>query len=104
MNILHVAILYRDTTIFYMVVGSKVFARSLLLATDNNGNSLLHMVGQKRKSQASERMQSHASQLRKELQLFEVHFYSPINIDIDIVHMHTLIFSHSIISLLYKKG
>ena len=58
MNILHVAILYRHTAIFNMVVEFKVFARSLLSTTDNSRNSLLHMVNQKRKSQASERMQS----------------------------------------------
>ena len=58
MNILHAAILYRHTTIFDMVVESKVFVRSLLSTTDNNGNSLLHMVSQKRKNQVSERMQS----------------------------------------------
>ena len=79
MNILHVAILYRHIEIFDIVAKSELLARSLLSATDNKGNSLLHMVGLKRKSQASEKMQSPASQLQKELLLFKVHFYLPIN-------------------------
>ena len=79
MNILHVTILYRHIDIFDMVVKSEVLARRLLSATDNKGNSVLHMVSQKRKSQASEKMQSPALQLQDELLLFEVHFYLPIN-------------------------
>ena len=79
MNILHVAILYRHIEIFDIVAKSELLARSLLSATDNKGNSLLHMVGLKRKSQASEKMQSPAFQLQKELLLFKVHFYLPIN-------------------------
>lgn len=79
MNILHVAILYRHIDIFDMVIKFEVLARRLLSATDNEGNSILHMVSQKRKSQASEKMQSPALQLREELLLFEVRFYSLIS-------------------------
>ena len=79
MNILHVAILYRHIEIFDIVSKSELLARSLLSATDKKGNSLLHMVGLKRKSQASENMQSPAFQLQKELLLFKVHFYLSIN-------------------------
>ena len=62
----------------YIVAKSELLARSLLSAIDKKGNSLLHMVGLKRKSQASEKMQSLAFQLQKEL-LFKVHFYLSIN-------------------------
>ena len=84
MNILHVAILYRHIDIFDMVIKYEVYSRRLLSATDYEGNSILHMVSQKRKSQASEKMQSPALQLRDELLLFEVYFYLPINHK----HMH----------------
>ena len=73
MNILHVAILYRHIDIFDMVIKHEVFSRRLLSATDDKGNSVLHMVSKKRKSQASEKMQSPALQLRDELLLFEVY-------------------------------
>ena len=79
MNILHMAILYRHIDIFYMMIKSEVLARRLLSATDNEGNSILHMVSQKRKIQASEKMQSPALQLQDELLFFKVHFYSPIS-------------------------
>ncbi|KAJ9689843.1 hypothetical protein PVL29_012487 [Vitis rotundifolia] len=88
MNILHVAILYRHIDIFDMVVKSEVLARRLLSGTDNKGNSVLHMVSQKRKSQASEKMQSPALQLQDELLLFEkvksackMHLTKPLNKD-----------------------
>ena len=75
MNILHVAILYRHIDIFDMVIKNEVFSRRLLSAIDDKGNSVLHMVSKKRKSQASDKMQSPALQLRDELRLFEVYFY-----------------------------
>ncbi|XP_034681907.1 uncharacterized protein LOC117911615 isoform X1 [Vitis riparia] len=88
MNILHVAILYRHIEIFDIVSKSELLARSLLSATDNKGNSLLHMVGLKRKSQASEKMQIPASQLQEELLLFKkvksackMHLTKPLNKD-----------------------
>ncbi|KAL6332603.1 hypothetical protein AAG906_009923 [Vitis piasezkii] len=88
MNILQVAILYRHNKIFDMLVKSTMLPRSLLSATDNEGNSLLHMFGQKRKSQANERMQNPAFQLRKELLFFQevkqnckMHLTKPLNKD-----------------------
>ena len=75
MNILHVAILYRRIDIFDMVVKDEVFVRRLVSTTDKEENSILHMVSQRRKSQASEKMQNPAMELRDELRLFEVHFY-----------------------------
>ena len=75
MNILHVAILYRHIDIFDTVVKHEVFSRRLLSTTDKKGNSILHMVSKKRKSQASEKVQNPAVQLRDELLLFEVHFF-----------------------------
>ena len=88
MNMLHVAILYRHINIFDMVVKHEVFAKRLLSTTNEEGNSVLHMVSQKRKSQASEKMQNPVIQLRDELLLFEVHFYLPIN------HKHIQYCSH----------
>ncbi|KAJ9705701.1 hypothetical protein PVL29_003669 [Vitis rotundifolia] len=88
MNILHVAILYRHIEIFDIVAKSELLARSLLSATDKKGNSLLHMVSLKRKSQASEKMQSPTFQLQKELLLFKkvksackMHLTKPLNKD-----------------------
>ena len=77
-NILQLAILYRHKEIFEMVVNSNVLTSSVLSATDHDGNSLLHMVGQKRKSQASERMQCPAFQLQKELLFFQVRPHLPL--------------------------
>ena len=79
MNILHVTILYHHIEIFYIMAKSKLLARSLLSTTDNKGNSLLLMVGLKRKSQASEKMQALHSNYKKSLLLFKVHFYLLIN-------------------------
>ena len=79
MNILQVVILHHDEEIFDMLVKSEVLPRRLFLATDNQGNSLLHMVGQNIKSQANEKMQNPAFQLRNELMLFQVHFNLPIS-------------------------
>ncbi|KAJ9705703.1 hypothetical protein PVL29_003671 [Vitis rotundifolia] len=57
----------------YEIFGNKfeVLARKLLSTTNNEGNFILHMVSLKRKSQASEKMQSPTLQLRDELLLFE---------------------------------
>ena len=71
MNILHVAILYRHIDFFDMVIKDEVFAKRLLSATGKEKNSVLHMVSQKRKSPASEKMQSPALQLQNELLLLE---------------------------------
>ena len=103
MNILQVAILHRQEEIFYMLVKSGVLPRSLFLSTNDQGNSLLHMVGQNTKSRASEKMQNPAFQLRNELLLFQVHFNLPISDEHKhCVHAHTCV-SHLIISLHYQK-
>ena len=103
MNILQVAILHQDEEIFDMLVKSEVLPRRLFLATDNQGNSLLHMVGQNIKSQASEEMQNPAFQLRNQLMLFQVHFNLPISDEYKhFVHAYTYL-SHLIISLYYPK-
>ncbi|XP_059596325.1 uncharacterized protein LOC104878396 isoform X2 [Vitis vinifera] len=88
MNILQVAILHRQEEIFYMLVKSEVLPRSLFLSTNDQGNSLLHMVGQNTKSRASEKMQNPAFQLRNELLLFQdvkkackMHLTKPLNND-----------------------
>ncbi|KAL6332598.1 hypothetical protein AAG906_009918 [Vitis piasezkii] len=68
---------------------SEVLPRRLFLATDNQGNSLLHMVGQiNTKSQVNENMQNPAFQLRNELMLFQdvkkackMHLTEPLNND-----------------------
>ena len=86
MNILHVAIVYRHIYIFNMVIEHELLSRRLLSASDDEGNSVLHMVSQKRKSEASEKMQSPALQLRDELLLFEVYF------DLSIHHKHIYIY------------
>ena len=90
MNILHVAIIYRHIYIFNMVIEHELLSRRLLSASDDEGNSVLHMVSQKRKSETSEKMQSPALQLRDELLLFEVCFDIYIYIYIYIVHMYPL--------------
>ncbi|RVX08049.1 hypothetical protein CK203_014686 [Vitis vinifera] len=86
MNILQVAILHQDEEIFDMLVKSEVLPRRLFLATDNQGNSLPHMVSQN--SQASEKMQNPAFQLRNQLMLFQdvkkackMHLTEPLNND-----------------------
>ena len=56
MNILHVAIIYRHVDIFNMVIKHEVLSRRLLLVTDKEGNFVLRMVSQKRKSQTGEKM------------------------------------------------
>lgn len=76
-NILHVAIKYRQIEIFEVVVKKEMLARRLIRKTDNVGNSILHMVGKKKKTgYAAEKIQSPALQLQKELLLFEVDFQS----------------------------
>ena len=75
-NILHVAIKYRQIEIFEVVVKKEMLARRLIRMTDNVGNSILHMVGKKKRTgYAVEKIQSPALQLQKELILFEVNFH-----------------------------
>ncbi|KAL6333853.1 hypothetical protein AAG906_031151 [Vitis piasezkii] len=70
-NILHFAIKYRQIEIFNLVVNNEFIARKLVRKLDNEGNSILHMVGKKRADYVPEKIQSPALQLQKELILFE---------------------------------
>ena len=71
-NILHIAIQYRQLEIFEMVTESDMLSRRLLRATDAKGNSLLHMVGKKRKGPKTETAEGPALDLRDQLAWFEV--------------------------------
>ncbi|GMP75627.1 hypothetical protein CsSME_00032639 [Camellia sinensis var. sinensis] len=70
-NILHVAIKYRQIHIFDFVEKLEIPMRRLLRKINNDGNSILHMVGTK--TEDAEDMRSPALLLREDLLLFEVH-------------------------------
>ncbi|WJZ95918.1 hypothetical protein VitviT2T_014653 [Vitis vinifera] len=70
-NILHFAIKHRQIKIFNLVVNNEFIARNLVRKLDDEGNSILHMVGKKRADYVPEKIQSPALQLQKELILFE---------------------------------
>ncbi|WJZ95926.1 hypothetical protein VitviT2T_014658 [Vitis vinifera] len=70
-NILHFAIKHRQIKIFILVVNNEFIARNLVRKLDDEGNSILHMVGKKRADYVPEKIQSPALQLQKELILFE---------------------------------
>ena len=72
-NILHFAIKHRQIKIFNLVVNNEFIARNLVRKLDDEGNSILHMVGKKRADYVPEKIQSPALQLQKELILFEVY-------------------------------
>ncbi|XAR53818.1 hypothetical protein NMG60_11022507 [Bertholletia excelsa] len=69
-NILHVAIKYRQMHIFDLVEKMDIPMRRLVRKIDNNGNSILHMVGMKG-DQVTEDMRSPALVLQEDLLLFE---------------------------------
>ncbi|KAA8515559.1 hypothetical protein F0562_018830 [Nyssa sinensis] len=71
-NILHIAIKHRRKEIFNLVERMEMPMKRLIRKIDNNGNSILHMVGAKRNHRMTEKMQSPALQLQEELLLFEV--------------------------------
>uniref|UniRef100_F6GZA3 PGG domain-containing protein n=1 Tax=Vitis vinifera TaxID=29760 RepID=F6GZA3_VITVI len=71
-NILHFAIKHRQIKIFILVVNNEFIARNLVRKLDDEGNSILHMVGKKRADYVPEKIQSPALQLQKELILFEL--------------------------------
>ncbi|XP_028068438.1 ankyrin repeat-containing protein At5g02620-like isoform X2 [Camellia sinensis] len=68
-NILHVAIKYRQIHIFDFVEKLEIPMRRLLRKINNDGNSILHMVGTK--TEDAEDMRSPALLLREDLLLFE---------------------------------
>ncbi|XAR65699.1 hypothetical protein NMG60_11009890 [Bertholletia excelsa] len=72
-NILHVAIKYRQMHIFDLIVDErkKTLMRWITRKIDNNGNSILHMVGLKENAEKVEDMRSPAIVLQEDLLLFE---------------------------------
>ncbi|KAG7963029.1 hypothetical protein I3843_09G097100 [Carya illinoinensis] len=70
-NILHIAIKYRQLSIFYHVTKGEVTKRRLVRKFDNEGNSILHVVGMKSKDYMPEKLQSPALELQDEMQWFE---------------------------------
>ncbi|KAA8520151.1 hypothetical protein F0562_014407 [Nyssa sinensis] len=70
-NILHVAIKYRQIQILDILEKMKIPMRWLARKIDNNGNSVLHMVGIKAEHHSAEDMRSPALLLREDLLLFE---------------------------------
>ncbi|THG17091.1 hypothetical protein TEA_008169 [Camellia sinensis var. sinensis] len=70
-NILHVAIKYRQIHVFDYVVKMEIPMTRLIRKIDNNGNSILHMVGIKADDFIRDDMPSPALQLQEDLLLFE---------------------------------
>ncbi|XP_042757038.1 protein ACCELERATED CELL DEATH 6 isoform X2 [Lactuca sativa] len=70
-NILHVAIKYRQIQIFDIVEKMETPMTRLIRKIDNNGNSILHMVGIKATEAGHEDMRSPALILQEDLLLFE---------------------------------
>lgn len=71
-NILHVAIKYRKVQIFDVVERMEIPMMRLIWKIDNNGNSILRMVGIKAAEVGTEDMRSPALILQEDLLLFEV--------------------------------
>ncbi|XP_031285356.1 ankyrin repeat-containing protein ITN1-like [Pistacia vera] len=79
-NILHVAIKYRQLEIFELVRQLEVPMRRLVRKIDNNGNTILHMVGVKIKDFVPEKMEGPALVLQDEL-----HWYQRVK-DVSVPH------------------
>ncbi|XP_044483287.1 ankyrin repeat-containing protein ITN1-like isoform X1 [Mangifera indica] len=79
-NILHVAIKYRQLEIFELVKEKEAPMRRLVRKIDNNGNTILHMVGVKRKDFVPEKMEGPALVLHEEL-----HWYQRVK-DVSLPH------------------
>ena len=75
--ILHVAIKYRQLEVFEHVSKMEVPMRWLVRRLDNNGNTILHMVGMPIHDYVPEKMLGPALQLQEELLWFEVLFSLP---------------------------
>ncbi|KAG6755796.1 hypothetical protein POTOM_039201 [Populus tomentosa] len=73
-NVLHVAIKYRELKIFELVTKMEVPMKRLVRKIDNEGNSILHTVGIKRKDFVSEKMEGPAFLLQEELLWFELEY------------------------------
>ena len=72
--ILHVAIKYRQLEVFELVSGMEVPMRWLVRRLDNDGNTILHMVGMPVHVYVPEKMLCPALQLQDELLWFKVLF------------------------------
>ncbi|KAG6641810.1 ankyrin repeat-containing protein At5g02620-like [Carya illinoinensis] len=70
-NILHIAIRHRRLKIFEVVAKQEVPMKRLVRKFDNEGNSVLHVVGLKRKEYIAEKIRGPALELREEMQWFE---------------------------------
>uniref|UniRef100_A0A7N2LT17 PGG domain-containing protein n=1 Tax=Quercus lobata TaxID=97700 RepID=A0A7N2LT17_QUELO len=70
-TILHVAIKYRQLEVFKLVLTMEVAMRWLVRRLDNDGNSILHMVGIKRDDYVPEKLRGPALELQEELLWFE---------------------------------
>ncbi|KAA8526402.1 hypothetical protein F0562_008395 [Nyssa sinensis] len=71
-TILHLAVMYRQKEIFNMVEKMEIPMRRLTQRSDKDFNSILHMVGKRRKGDVPEKiMRSPALQLQKDLLRFE---------------------------------
>ncbi|KAG2688463.1 hypothetical protein I3760_09G096600, partial [Carya illinoinensis] len=70
-NILHIAIKYRQLSIFDLVMKGEVTEKRLVRKVDNEGNSILHVVGMKSKDYITEKLQSPALELQDEMQWFD---------------------------------
>lgn len=75
-NILHVAIKYRQLEIFELVKEKEAAMRRLVRKIDNNGNTILHMVGVKIKDFVPEKMEGPALVLQEELHWYQVGIYN----------------------------
>ncbi|KAK7832036.1 ankyrin repeat-containing protein bda1 [Quercus suber] len=65
-TILHVAIKYRQLEVFKLVLTMEVAMRWLVRRLDNDGNSILHMVGIKRDDYVPEKLRGPALELQEE--------------------------------------
>ncbi|KAG7963028.1 hypothetical protein I3843_09G097000 [Carya illinoinensis] len=70
-NILHLAIRHRRLKIFEVVAKQEVPMKRLVRKFDNEGNSVLHIVGLKRKEYIAEKIRGPALELREEMQWFK---------------------------------
>ncbi|KAH7561048.1 hypothetical protein JRO89_XS10G0162800 [Xanthoceras sorbifolium] len=70
-NILHLAIKYRQLEIFEYVKHMEAPMKRFVRKIDNNGNTILHMTGIKRKDYVPEKMEGPALVLQEELLWYE---------------------------------
>ncbi|XP_059661987.1 ankyrin repeat-containing protein At5g02620-like isoform X2 [Cornus florida] len=87
-NVLHIAIKYRQIHIFDFVMKMEIPMRRLIRKVENNGNSILHMVGITAEDNMAGDMRSPAQRLQEDLLLFErvmnislAHFIESVNFE-----------------------